>query len=321
MRWLTATAIGAIALCTGAAASVGPNLIVNGSFELPDIPTGTAVISPSIPGWSFAPRPGTTSSGIEVQDHVRGAPAAGAGDQFVELDSDGPYLMYQDVATSPGSTYRLAFLYSARPDTLAIENQFQVSAGSATAIIGPLTSGSATNWLTYTLDFVASGSTSRIGFLDLSPKDPVGGFGAYVDEVSVVLANRPPDCSGVTASPTILWPPNHKLHTVTVVGATDPEGDAVTITITGVSQDEPVNGVGDGNTSSDAVAGATAAQVQLRAERAGGGDGRVYLIAYTATDPSGASCSGTVTVSVPHDQNGASAVESGAAYNSFGSDQ
>lgn len=319
MRWLTAGAIGAVAFCAGAAGSVGPNLIVNGSFEQPDIPTGAAAILPSIPGWSFAPRPGTTSSGIELQDHAAGDPAAGAGDQFVELDSDGPDLIYQDVATSAGSTYRLEFLYSARPNTPAVQNQFQVSAGSATATIGPLTSGTQTNWLTYTLDFVASGSTSRIEFLDLSPEDPVGGFGAYVDEVSVVLVNEPPDCSGVTASPTVLTPPNHRLETVAVAGATDPEGDVVTITITGVTQDEPVNDVGDGTTAHDAVAGATPAQVQLRAERAGSGDGRVYSIAYTASDPSGASCSGSVTVSVPHQQNGLPAVDSGATYNSFGS--
>ncbi len=319
MRWLTVGAIGAVALCTGAAEAVGPNLIVNGSFELPDVPTGTFGFFPSVPGWSFAPRPGATSSGIEIQDHVAGAPAAGAGDQFVELDSDGPYRMYQDVATEAGSTYRLEFLYSARPNTPAIENQFQVSAGPATAIIGPLPSGTETNWLIGTLVFVASGSTSRIEFLDLGPEAPQGGSGAYVDQVSVVLANRPPDCSGVTASPTVLWPPNHKLQTVTVAGATDPDGDAVTITITGVTQDEPLNGPGDGNTSPDAVAGEIAAQVRLRAERAGGGNGRVYVIAYTATDANGASCSGTVTVSVPHDRSGAAALDSDA-FESFGSE-
>ena len=42
-----------------------------------------------------------------------------------------------------------------------------------------------------------------------------------------------------------LWPPNHKLRTVTVSGATDPDGDPVAITITGVTQDEPVNGKAD----------------------------------------------------------------------------
>ena len=32
--------------------------------------------------------------------------------------------------------------------------------------------------------------------------------------VHFVPANRPPDCSGVSASPSVLWPPNHKLRTV-----------------------------------------------------------------------------------------------------------
>ena len=41
-----------------------------------------------------------------------------------------------------------------------------------------------------------------------------------------------------------------------------------------------------------------------RLERSGRGDGRVYTIAYVAKDPSGASCSGTVTVTVPHDRGG-----------------
>ena len=42
--------------------------------------------------------------------------------------------------------------------------------------------------------------------------------------------------------------------------------------------------------------------VQVRAERMGGGNGRVYYLNFTAADGNGGSCSGTVTVGVPHDQ-------------------
>jgi hypothetical protein len=300
-----------------ATAGAAPNLIVNGSFETPDIPAGSFGIFPAIPGWSHQPRTGTTSSGIEIQDHVAGAPAAGAGDQFVELDSDGPSRILQDVATSAGSTYRLTFLYSARPGTPAIENHFRVSAGPASTEIGPLASAAQTSWTNGALDFVATAASSRIEYLDLSPEQPVGGVGAYVDLVAVELTNSPPDCSGVAPSRGSLWPPNHKLRTIIVSGATDPDGDPVVITITGVTQDEPVDGTADGNTSPDAVAGASGDQVSLRAERSGRGDGRVYRIAYVATDPSGASCSGTVTVAVPHDRRGAPAVDSGGAYDSM----
>jgi hypothetical protein len=79
---------------------------------------------------------------------------------------------------------------------------------------------------------------------------------------------------------------------------TDPDGHAVTITITGVTQDEPVNGKGDGNTSPDAVIEAGAASV--RAERSGFGNGRVYQISFKAENGNGDSCTGAVTVGVPH---------------------
>jgi len=133
-----------------------------------------------------------------------------------------------------------------------------------------------------------------------------------------IAYNSPPDCSGVTASPDTLWPPNHKLRNVTLSGLTDPDGDPTTLAITGVTQDEPINGLGDGDKAPDAAAGATSSQVMLRAERSGLGDGRVYEISFTGTDSFGATCSGTVAVSVPHSQNGSPAVDSGQLYDSFG---
>jgi hypothetical protein len=133
-----------------------------------------------------------------------------------------------------------------------------------------------------------------------------------------IAYNAPPDCSGVTASPDTLWPPNHKLRNVTLSGLTDPDGDPVTLTIDGVTQDEPLNGLGDGDTSPDAAAGATSSEVLLRAERSGLGDGRVYEISFTGTDIAGATCTGTVTVSVPHSKNGSPAVDSGQLFDSFG---
>ena len=67
--------------------------------------------------------------------------------------------------------------------------------------------------------------------------------------------NTPPDCSNVKPDKSILWPPDHKLVPITLSGLTDPDGDPTTLTITGVTQDEPVDGLGDGDTSPDAVLG------------------------------------------------------------------
>jgi hypothetical protein len=87
---------------------------------------------------------------------------------------------------------------------------------------------------------------------------------------------------------------------VRIVGVADPEDLHVKITVTAVTQDEPVNGLGDGDTSPDAVLQCGA--VLVRAERAGIGTGRVYKVAFTAADAGGAVCTGSVTVCVPHDR-------------------
>jgi hypothetical protein len=141
--------------------------------------------------------------------------------------------------------------------------------------------------------YTVSGNTIVVGMTVAQPGDWIR---------VITLGARAPDCSGVVASPGVLWPPNGKLQTVTLSGLTEPHGDSASITVTGVTQNEPVNAAGDGNTVPDVVAGLESDQVQLRAERSGGGDGRVYRISFTGTDASGATCTGTVTVSVPHDR-------------------
>lgn len=113
--------------------------------------------------------------------------------------------------------------------------------------------------------------------------------------------NRPPDCSKADASPSTLWPPDHKLATLSVTGVTDPDGDPVTVTVTGITQDEPTNGLGDGDQTPDGF-GVGTAQAQVRAERSGTGNGRVYAIPFTASDGKGGTCTGTIKVGVPHDK-------------------
>jgi hypothetical protein len=136
-----------------------------------------------------------------------------------------------------------------------------------------------------------------------------------------VTANLAPDCTSLATDRTVLWPPNHKLHTVTVTGGTDPEGGAVTVAVTGVTQDEALDTTADGKTSPDADhTGLSANAVRLRSERSATGDGRVYRLTVTATDTGGASCSTTLFVGVPHDQRrGHPAIDTpSVVVNSFG---
>ena len=108
--------------------------------------------------------------------------------------------------------------------------------------------------------------------------------------------------SAVAASPSVLWPPNHKMAPATVTAsASDLCSAALVYKITSVSSNEPVNGTGDGDTAPDWVITGNLT-VNLRAERSGSGSGRVYTIMVGCTDASGNSSTKTTTVTVPHDQ-------------------
>ena len=123
------------------------------------------------------------------------------------------------------------------------------------------------------------------------------------------LPNRPPDCSSVAGAPSSLS--HHGFQVVTLGGATDPDGDAVTVTITGVTQDEPVG------RRPDARAGASADRVELRGQRLPRGDGRVYRTAFRASDGTD-ECSGEATVEVRRKKNQPAVDSEPPSYDSFG---
>jgi len=68
-----------------------------------------------------------------------------------------------------------------------------------------------------------------------------------------------------------------------------------------VNSNEPVNGLGDGDTAPDWIITGDLT-VNLRAERSGIGNGRIYTITVTCKDACGNSSVGSTTVTVPHDQ-------------------
>jgi hypothetical protein len=115
----------------------------------------------------------------------------------------------------------------------------------------------------------------------------------------LILIN-PLDCSTAQTSPMWIWPPNNRFRAVSVLGVTDASNGSnpLIITITSIFQDEPV---GTGTQSPDGM-GLGSATAQVRAERLGSGDGRVYHIGFTAANGNGAACTGTVRVGVSDNQ-------------------
>jgi hypothetical protein len=163
----------------------------------------------------------------------------------------------------------------------------------------------------YRLD-PASGAPTLVGTMVLADETPIQPVGMAYGPRGVCC--RPLDCGAAGPTVATLWPPNHRLVEVGIQGLADPGGAPVAVAVTGVRQDEPVNDRGDGNTAPDAFLGGGAAK--LRAERSGGGDGRVYHLDFTATS-GGRSCQGSVQVCVPHDQGqGAACVDQGPLHDS-----
>lgn len=124
-----------------------------------------------------------------------------------------------------------------------------------------------------------------------------------LDSVQITFQDTiPPVISSVSAIPNLLWPPNHKLATITVnVTATDNCSSTVTNKIVSVTSNEPDNGLGDGDAPND-IQNINGLTVQLRAERSGKGTGRIYTITVSSTDASGNTATKDVTVSVPKSQ-------------------
>jgi hypothetical protein len=92
----------------------------------------------------------------------------------------------------------------------------------------------------------------------------------------------------------------------------------VTLTVTGVTQDEPLNGQGDGDTAPDArLVPGHSHQVDLRSERSGNGDGRFYRVTFGGDDGRGGTCSATKNVTVVHSKGQGPAIDSGLVVSSF----
>jgi len=103
-----------------------------------------------------------------------------------------------------------------------------------------------------------------------------------------------------SASPNVLWPPNHKLVPITVtVTVTDPDDPNPT---SFVLQSLTSNEGNIADESQGWTPGTPSTSGFLRAERNGDGTGRVYTLTYLGKDSHGNTATCSTTVHVPHDQ-------------------
>ena len=134
-------------------------------------------------------------------------------------------------------------------------------------------------------------------------EDATGNQSECSSTVSVV-DTTPPQIA-VDLDHDMLWPPNHKFVTVCAdITVSDNGGGTPAFTLVSITSDEPADGKGDGHAAADirgAEIGTADRCFDLRAERAGNGDGRVYEVVYEVRDASGNTALATAQVLVPHD--------------------
>lgn len=150
--------------------------------------------------------------------------------------------------------------------------------------------------------------------------DPSGNAATPVTRTVNVVDTTAPTITvnGLTPS---MWPPNHKYQTFRVTDFVTSVTDGCStslgigsVVISQVTSDELENSGGDGNTLNDIVIAGDCKSVQLRSERDGSGDGRVYTITFRVTDSSGNSATATARVFVPKSQGSGPAIDSGVHY-------
>ena len=153
-----------------------------------------------------------------------------------------------------------------------------------------------------------------------------GTCGSASQSATLTVHNDPPVITVGTSSIS-LWPPNHDYQTYTAasfgISATSSCDGNITnnVIITSVTSDElDDNPAGaDGNTINDIVIAGDCKSVQLRAERDGNLNGRVYTLTFSVTDSAGHTTTATARVVVPLNQNGAPAGDDGPHYTVNGS--
>lgn len=147
---------------------------------------------------------------------------------------------------------------------------------------------------------VASGTPGTYQ-LHYNVQDAAGNAATTVTRTVQVVDTTAPQISALTVNPSSLWPANHKMVNAQVgYSAADSCSASVSCSLS-VASNEPINGTGDGDTAPDWQV-YSSRYVDLRAERAGSGTGRIYTLTVQCADDSGNASSRSTQVVVPKSQ-------------------
>ena len=209
-----------------------------------------------------------------------------------------------DHSGNVATTTRTVTVVDTTPPTLVVPADITVEQATAAGTVVNFTC-TATDVCDAQVDIVCnppSGTVFPLGVTTVTCTATDDSGNQTVKSFTVTVKDTtPPAIESAWATPDVLWPANHKMVDI-AIGAvvTDICDAAPAWKIVGVASNEPVNGLGDGDTAPDWEF--SGQSLKLRAERSGKAPGRVYTITLQATDASGNRSTASCTVSVPHDK-------------------
>jgi hypothetical protein len=264
-----------------------------------------------------------TDPGATASDNCAGSiPVTVSGS--LNVNAPGSYTLTYNASDAAGNpatpVTRTVTVVDTTPPTITLNGANPMTVECHTAFSDP--GATANDGCAGTVAVTASGSVNAnvpgTYTITYSAHDPSNNTATRTRTVNVVDTTPPTiTLKNVTIS---LWPPNHKYQTVNVTDlvqsasdSCDSGVDVSDVVISKVTSDEVENGNGDGNTMNDIIIASNCKSVQLRSEREGDGNGRVYTITFKVTDVNGKVGTTTAKVYVPHN-NGENAVDSGVHY-------
>ncbi len=274
--------------------------------KTPPTITGTRTPSPNTNGWNNT----NVAVSFACSDGLSGL-AAGSPPTDTVLSSEGAAQSVSGTCADLAGNSA-----SATVSNINIDKTPPVITGSRT----PLPNSAGWNNSSVTVNFACSDSLSGIATCgpgsqlvtsegtnqsrSASAVDLAGNTAsATVNGISI---DKTPPTLACSATPNVVWPPDHKLVNVsTAVNLTDSLSGSAGFLLQSTTSNEPDDGLGDGDTANDIQGwdiGTPDISGWLRAERSGLGSGRVYSLAYRGTDKAGNTANCATMVSVPHDQ-------------------
>lgn len=302
----------------GIALDIAGNAYVTGFTGSADFPTTAGAYKATFDGGSaktFVTKLNSTGSALVYSTYLGGS--SGAEPNGIAVDAAG------EVSVT-GLTYLSCGRFSCFSDFPTTPGAFQPGFGGSSSDLFVTTINAAGSSLVYSSYLGGSGDdqggaiavdaagnvyvTGHASSADFPTTPGVfqPGFGGGSGDAFVAkFARDTPDATAptgtVTLSPKMLWPPDHRLITIKPsISATDNLSGPVIVSGPVVTSNEPQSGLGDGDMAPDWVVSGTT--LQLRAERASDGAGRIYTVTYKFTDQAGNSSHASATVTVPHNR-------------------